>query len=58
MIGEDRLSLWLDIPKKTLQYWRVSGKGPPFAKLGYAVRYRVGSVRKWIEKNTVSSRLE
>lgn len=31
-----------------LQVARVRGNGPPFLKVGRAVRYRLGDVRQWI----------
>ena len=37
------------IPRKTLQNWRVLGKGPRFRKFGSGVRYKVSDVEAWVE---------
>jgi hypothetical protein len=37
------------IPRKTLQNWRVLGRGPRFRKFGSGVRYKVSDVEAWIE---------
>ena len=37
------------IPRKTLQNWRVLGKGPRFRKFGSGVRYKVSEVEAWVE---------
>jgi len=41
------------ISTKTLANWRSQGKGPPYFKLGNAVRYRGGEVNKWIAGSKV-----
>jgi hypothetical protein len=33
----------LGVPVKTLRNWRVSGRGPPFSKLGASVRYELAT---------------
>jgi hypothetical protein len=37
------------IPRKTLQNWRVLGRGPLYRKFGKGVRYDVRSIESWIE---------
>lgn len=37
------------ISRKTLQNWRVLGRGPEFRKFGDAVRYDVRALESWIE---------
>jgi hypothetical protein len=37
------------IPRKTLQNWRVLGRGPIYRKFGDAVRYDVILLEAWIE---------
>jgi hypothetical protein len=39
LIDEARASLLLGLNPKTLRRWRWAGKGPPFCKIGGAVRY-------------------
>lgn len=42
----------------TLEKKRVAGSGPPFVKLGRAVRYRVADLDAWIAARVVSSTSE
>jgi hypothetical protein len=37
------------IPRKTLQNWRVLGRGPLYRKFGKGVRYEIRSIESWIE---------
>jgi len=43
---------------RTLQQWRLLHKGPPYIKVGRAVRYRMADVEKWLGQHTVDPRLE
>jgi hypothetical protein len=36
---------------RTMQAWRVQGKGPVYLKLGRAVRYRICDLDDWLEAN-------
>ncbi|BEQ15313.1 helix-turn-helix transcriptional regulator [Desulfoferula mesophila] len=36
---------------RTFENWRLRGGGPPFCKLGGAVRYRLADLDRWIEDN-------
>jgi hypothetical protein len=38
----------LGVTTKLLSQWRCARKGPPYAKLGKAVRYRVGTLREYL----------
>ena len=38
----------LGVTPKLLGQWRCARKGPPYAKLGKAVRYRVGALREYL----------
>jgi predicted DNA-binding transcriptional regulator AlpA len=38
----------LNLSVRTLQAWRTRGDGPPFVKLGRAVRYNPGVVDAWL----------
>ncbi|ERG63792.1 hypothetical protein L332_04905 [Agrococcus pavilionensis RW1] len=49
LLTEQELAAAMNYSRKTLQYWRQSGQGPPFIRLGRQVRYRVGEVVKWLE---------
>ena len=39
LVGEREASERLGLSVRTLQKWRLQGSGPPFLKLGHAVRY-------------------
>lgn len=40
----------LALSSGTLENWRVHGEGPPFIKIGRAVRYRLSDLDAWIER--------
>ncbi|NBX73158.1 MAG: DNA-binding protein [Alphaproteobacteria bacterium] len=42
---------FLRIEKRTLENWRVSGRGPSFVRLGGAVRYKIVALEKFISEN-------
>ncbi|HTP30019.1 MAG TPA: helix-turn-helix domain-containing protein [Anaeromyxobacteraceae bacterium] len=43
------------LPVKTLRNMRWKGGGPPFYKLGKAVRYDIAEVRAWIRAHRIAS---
>lgn len=43
----------IGIKDHTLRVWRLRGKGPPFFKVGYAVRYDRAEVEAWMMKRKV-----
>ncbi|SEO56994.1 helix-turn-helix domain-containing protein [Amycolatopsis saalfeldensis] len=45
----DELSVYLDIPEKTLRDWRLKNYGPPWHRLGKHVRYDPAAVRTWLD---------
>jgi predicted site-specific integrase-resolvase len=40
-----------NISPKTLQSWRVSGRGPVFIKVGRLVRYRLADLEMFLQQN-------
>jgi predicted DNA-binding transcriptional regulator AlpA len=42
----------------TLERMRLTGEGPPFAKLGRAVRYRLQDLDNWVASRLVRSTSE
>jgi hypothetical protein len=48
----------LGVPVKTLRNWRVSGRGPPFSKLGATVRYELATAISWARERQVNSTSE
>jgi predicted DNA-binding transcriptional regulator AlpA len=47
-IDERELAAMTGLKARTLQRWRVFGKGPRFHKLGGAVRYELADVEAWL----------
>lgn len=45
----------LKLSPRTLEKWRVTGKGPKFRKMGGAVRYTSEDLRQWAERAVRSS---
>lgn len=58
MLDERQVAETLNLSVFTLQRWRVKGRGPAFAKLGSAVRYRRGDVDAWLRANSFTSTSE
>jgi len=48
----------LGLQKNTLEAWRSRGGGPPFVKLGRAVRYRQSDLETWIQTRIRSNTIE
>lgn len=44
---------YLGKPAGTLVQWRYQGFGPPYVKLGQAVRYRKPDVDAWLEQQLI-----
>jgi hypothetical protein len=57
-VNEHVIERVLDIPVKTLRNWRVSGRGPPFSKLGASVRYELDTAIRWARNRQVNSTSE
>lgn len=49
LVTERDASELLGVSMRTLQKWRLHGNGPPFVKLGHAVRYDVTDLETYIE---------
>lgn len=43
---------YLNISKKTLEAWRVTGGGPKFSKIGSRVRYKIEELNAYADGNT------
>ncbi|HEX7841012.1 MAG TPA: helix-turn-helix domain-containing protein [Kofleriaceae bacterium] len=51
-IDEQELSRRTTLSRTTLQTMRRQGGGPPFAKLGHRIVYRLADVERWIAERT------
>ncbi len=49
LLGPKAVANHLDVPLATLYRWRTTGDGPPAAKIGRHLRYRLSDVEKWID---------
>lgn len=47
------LAQWLRVSRIKLQQDRSRGLGPPYVRIGRAVRYHVGAVRAWLASQSV-----
>jgi hypothetical protein len=57
-VSEHVIERVLGVPVKTLRNWRVSGRGPPFSKLGATVRYELATAIRWARERQVNSTSE
>lgn len=48
-ISEVEVESAYGIPRKTLQNWRVLGRGPQFKRFGRRVLYGVDALERWVE---------
>lgn len=46
-LSEADLALRWQKSRRSLQRWRAEGVGPPYHRIGHAVRYRVSDVRAY-----------
>jgi len=48
-LTEKEVSIWLAVPRSTLQRWRDQGEGPPFhAMAPRTYRYLVTDIQAWL----------
>lgn len=45
----------LDLPEDTLKFWRTTGQGPAFIRVGKYVRYRECDVEAWEKTRLVDT---
>lgn len=44
----------LGLSSRTLQAWRSKNEGPPYVRVGRAVRYRRQDLLEWVSQNTIA----
>ncbi|MBX3026967.1 helix-turn-helix domain-containing protein [bacterium] len=49
MMRESEVAALLGVSRRTLQGWRWRGGGPPYVRIGGAVRYEPAEVRAWLD---------
>jgi hypothetical protein len=57
-LNENQAAEFLGVSVRTLQAWRVRGGGPPYVKIGRAVRYQRRALVLFQEQHTVTSTSE
>jgi hypothetical protein len=55
VVGEDEAAAALGLSPRTLQRWRVEGKGPQFVKVGKRAAYTPEALRDFVAKQTRTS---
>jgi predicted DNA-binding transcriptional regulator AlpA len=55
MMREGEVAEQLGMSRRTLQGWRWRGGGPPYHRIGGAVRYDPTEVRAWLDAQRRSS---
>ena len=58
LLDEREVSKRLSVSVNTLRYWRLSGDGPNWVKLGRLVRYDAAALENFVGRNRVSQRRE
>ncbi|HZP68734.1 MAG TPA: helix-turn-helix domain-containing protein [Pseudolabrys sp.] len=52
LLNEGEAAGSLAVSVRTLQAWRTKGIGPPFVRLGRAIRYSRRALIDWVHANT------
>lgn len=56
LLMEVQAAKLLNLSSRTLQNWRITGNGPPYIRVGRAIRYRRHDLTAWLDANTISAR--
>lgn len=49
LLGPEDVCPKLKVSEATLKYWRATGRGPDFLRVGRHVRYRPSAVEAWLD---------
>lgn len=55
LVGEAAVAEFLCVSRRTLQGWRWRGGGPPFHRIGSAIRYDMAELRSWLDERRRTS---
>lgn len=55
MLTTEQAASYLNIKSSTLNTWRSLSRGPAYQKFGRSVRYRIETLREWVEDQTHTS---
>ena len=54
LLDTEELAAYLRTPKASIEYWRVTGTGPVFMRIGRKVFYSEADVLAWLESKKTS----
>ena len=57
-LNTDQVADYLDVAKRTVEDWRLDGRGPHFCKAGRLVRYSRADVDAWLASTRAKSTSE
>lgn len=57
-VDENEAAARICVPVSSLQKMRMRGDGPPYAKIGQRVRYRVSDLQAFVDRHLVTSTSE
>ncbi|GBF59256.1 hypothetical protein PbB2_02948 [Candidatus Phycosocius bacilliformis] len=52
-LGPKQAAYWLGVSVRTMEDWRARGEGPPYYKVGGAIRYSIAELEAWFEGRRV-----
>jgi len=55
ILNTEQAAAYVQLVPNTLEKFRIRGDGPPFMKVGRAVRYRAADLEAWLTARTVKS---
>ncbi len=55
---EQYAAQWIGVAPNTLAKWRLSGRGPPFSKIGRRIIYQRSEIEAWLARNRFNSTSE
>lgn len=55
LLKEQEAADLLKMSARTLQGWRMVGRGPAYVRAGRSIRYRQADIVHWVDANTVCS---
>lgn len=53
-IAPPAAAMYLALSKRTLEVYRRRGEGPPYARVGRRIIYRLPDLDKWVEQKLVT----
>ena len=56
LLTEKQVGERWNVSLNTLRFWRSTGDGPRYVKLGRSVRYNVSALEKYLRRNTCESK--